>query len=161
MPATKRFWEDVKEGDPLPEVRVDKLPRTDFVKSAGASGDFNPIHHDQTFAEASGNQTVFAMGMVSAGILSRAVTGFVGRPNVRGFRVRFLTRAWPGDDVICRGTVTRKDEEAGESGIARAPWARKNEEAGEKRISGELAAVNQKGETLISGAFVAALPSRA
>ena len=43
MPAAKRFWEDVKEGDPLPEVRVDKLTRTDFVRYAGASGDFNPI----------------------------------------------------------------------------------------------------------------------
>ncbi len=54
MPAATRYWEDVKEGDALPEVRVDKLTRTDFVKYAGASGDFNPIHHDQTFAEASG-----------------------------------------------------------------------------------------------------------
>ncbi len=127
MPGVTRFWEDVKEGDALPEVRVEKLTRTDFVRYAGASGDFNPIHHDQTFAEASGNPTVFAMGMLSAGILSRAVTGFVG----------------PGDDVICGGTVTRKYEEAGE-----------------KRISGDLAAVNQKGEVLIAGGFVAALPSR-
>jgi len=107
MPATKRFWEDVKEGDTLPEVRVDKLTRTDFVKYAGASGDFNPIHHDQIFAEASGNPTVFAMGMLNAGILSRVVTGFAGRPNVRRYKVRFSTRAWPGDDVICRGKVTR------------------------------------------------------
>ena len=143
MPGVTRCWEDVKEGDALPEVRAEKLTRTDFVRYAGASGDFNPIHHDQTFAEAAGNPTVFAMGMLSAGILSRAVTGFVGRPNVRGFKVRFLTRAWPGDDVICRGTVTRKYEEAGE-----------------KRISGDLAAVNQKGEVLIAGGFVAALPSR-
>jgi len=143
MPGITRFWEDVREGDALPEVRAEKLTRTDFVRYAGASGDFNPIHHDQTFAEASGNPTVFAMGMLSAGILSRAVTGFVGRPNVRGFKVRFLTRAWPGDDVICGGTVTRKYEEAGE-----------------KRISGDLAAVNQKGEVLIAGGFVAALPSR-
>ena len=103
MPATKRFWEDVKEGDTLPEVRVDKLTRTDFVKYAGASGDFNPIHHDQTFAEASGNPTVFAMGMLNAGILSRVVTGFAGRPNVRRYKVRVSTRAWPGDDVVCRG----------------------------------------------------------
>ena len=143
MAAAKRYWEDAKEGDALPEVRVEKLTRTDFVRYAGASGDFNPIHHDQTFAAASGNPTVFAMGMLNAGILSSVVTAFAGRPNVRRYKVRFATRAWPGDDVICRGTVTRKYEEAGE-----------------KRISGELAAVNQKGEVLIAGGFVAALPSR-
>ena len=143
MPATKRFWEDVKEGDTLPEVHVDKLTRTDFVKYAGASGDFNPIHHDQIFAEASGNPTVFAMGMLNAGILSRVVTGFAGRPNVRRYKVRFSARAWPGDDVVCRGKVTRKLEHGGE-----------------KLVEGELEAINQKGETLISGTFVAALPSR-
>ena len=45
--------------------------------------------------------------------------------------------------MICTGHVTRKFEEAGE-----------------KRVEGEIAAVNQKGETLISGMFVAALPLR-
>jgi acyl dehydratase len=144
MPPTKRYWDDVKEGQALPEVRVEKLTRTDFVKYAGASGDFNPIHHDQVFAEASGNPTVFAMGMLNASILSRVITGFAGRPGVRSYKVRFATRAWPGDDVICRGTVTRKFEKDGE-----------------KLVEGDLVAVNQKGETLISGSFVAALPARA
>jgi len=141
--AAPRCWEDVKEGDALPEMRVEKLSRTDFVKYAGASGDFNPIHHDQTFAEASGNPTVFAMGMLNAGILSRMVTAFAGRPNVRRYKVRFATRVWPGDDVICRGRVTRKVVQGSE-----------------RLVEGELEAVNQKGETLISGSFVAALPSR-
>jgi acyl dehydratase len=143
MVTVRRYWEDVTEGDTLPEVRVEKLTRTDFVKYAGASGDFNPIHHDQTFAEASGNPTVFAMGMLNAGILSRVITAFAGRPNVRRYTVRFATRAWPGDDVVCRGRVTKKFEEGGE-----------------KRVEGELEAVNQRGETLITGSFVAALPSR-
>jgi acyl dehydratase len=143
MPPTPRYWDDVKEGEALPEVRVEGLTRTDFVRYAGASGDFNPIHHDQIFAESSGNPTVFAMGMLNAGILSRVVTGFAGRPNVRRFKVRFATRAWPGDHVLCSGRVTRKLEEDGE-----------------KRVEGEVVAVNQKGETLITGSFVAALPSR-
>ena len=143
MAATTRYWEDVKEGDALPEMKVEGLTRTDFVKYAGASGDFNPIHHDQTFAEASGNPTVFAMGMLNAGILSRVVTAFAGRPNVRRYKVRFATRAWPGDDVICRGRVTRKLVQGSE-----------------KLVEGELEAVNQKGETLISASFAASLPSR-
>jgi peroxisomal enoyl-CoA hydratase 2 len=143
MATVTRYWEDVKEGDALPEVKVEKLTRTDFVRYAGASGDFNPIHHDQTFAEGAGNPTVFAMGMLNAGILSRVVTAFAGRPNVRRYKVRFATRAWPGDDVICRGRVTRKVTQNAE-----------------KLVEGEIEAVNQKGETLISGSFVAALPSR-
>jgi acyl dehydratase len=83
------------------------------------------------------------MGMLNAGILSRVITSFAGRPNVRRYKVRFATRAWPGDDIVCRGRVTRKLEQGGE-----------------KLVEGELEAVNQKGEPLISGHFVAALPSR-
>jgi hypothetical protein len=37
---------------------------------------------------------------------------------------------------------------------------RKLEAGAEKIVEGELEAVNQKGETLISGSFAAALPSR-
>jgi acyl dehydratase len=62
---------------------------------------------------------------------------------VRRYKVRFATRVWPGDDIICRGRVTRKLELGAE-----------------KLVEGELEAVNQKGETLIRGSFVAALPSR-
>src|SRR6266508_5138473 len=139
MAAAKRYWEDVKEGDALPEIRVEKLTRTDFVKYAGASGDFNPIHHDQTFAEASGNPTVFAMGMLNAGILSRLAADYAGLENLRKYRVRFATRLWPGDSVTCRGKVTKKTVENGE-----------------KIIEGEVTALNQKGEVAIQGSFRAA-----
>jgi acyl dehydratase len=144
MARKKLYFEDVKEGDELPSFTVEKLTRTDFVKYAGSSGDFNPIHHDQTFAEASGNPTVFAMGMLNAGILSRLVADYAGLENLRKYRVRFATRVWPGDSVTCRGKVTKKAVENGE-----------------KIIEGEIQALNQKGEVTIQGNFRAALPSRA
>jgi acyl dehydratase len=143
MARKKLYFEDVKEGDELPSFTVANLTRTDFVKYAGSSGDFNPIHHDQTFAEASGNPTVFAMGMMNAGVLSRLVSDYAGIENVRKYRVRFATRVWPGDSVTCKGKVTKKAVENGE-----------------KIIEGEIAALNQKGEVAIQGSFRAALPSR-
>jgi acyl dehydratase len=143
MARKKLYFEDVKEGDELPSFTVANLTRTDFVKYAGSSGDFNPIHHDQTFAEASGNPTVFAMGMMNAGILSRLVSEYAGIENVRKYRVRFATRVWPGDAVTCKGKVIKKAVENGE-----------------KIIEGEIAALNQKGEVTIQGSFRAALPSR-
>ncbi len=143
MTRKKLYFEDVQEGDELPPFTVENLTRTDFVKYAGSSGDFNPIHHDQTFAEASGNPTVFAMGMMNAGILSRLVADYAGLENLRKYRVRFATRVWPGDSVTCKGKVTKKAVENGE-----------------KIIEGEIAALNQKGEVAIQGSFRAALPSR-
>ena len=143
MARKKLYFEDVKEGDELPSFTVENLTRTDFVKYAGSSGDFNPIHHDQTFAEISGNPTVFAMGMMNAGVLSRLVSDYAGLENLRKYRVRFATRVWPGDSVTCKGKVTKKAVENGE-----------------KIIEGEIAALNQKGEVTIQGSFRAALPSR-
>ena len=143
MARKKLYFEDVKEGDELPSFTVENLTRTDFVKYAGSSGDFNPIHHDQTFAEVSGNPTVFAMGMMNAGILSRLVSDYAGLENLRKYKVRFATRVWPGDSVTCKGKVTKKAVENGE-----------------KIIEGDIMALNQKGEVAIQGSFRAALPSR-
>jgi len=133
-------YADVREGDEVPKFEVKNLTRTDIVKYAGASGDFNPIHHDETFAKGAGYPTVFAHGMLNAGFVSKCLTDYVGRQNLRKFSVSFRNQVWPGDTITCGGKVTRKFEERGE-----------------KRIEGELFAVNQKGEVAISGSFVAAL----
>ena len=140
----KLYFEDVKEGDELPPFVVENLTRTDLVRYAGASGDFNPIHHDQTFAEKAGNPTVFAHGMLNAGFVSKCITDYVGRENLRTFKVRFATRVWPGDTITGKGTVTKKYEDAGK-----------------RCIEGAVVALNQKGETAIQGSFTAELPSRA
>ncbi len=138
-----RHLEDVKEGDPLPAVVVEKLTRTDLVRYAGASGDFNPIHHDEEFARSAGNPTVFGHGMLTAGFVARCVTDFVGVENLRRFKVRFATRVWPGDTITCQGKVTRRYDDGGEP-----------------RIDGDVVATNQKGETAVAASFTAALPRR-
>jgi acyl dehydratase len=72
--AAKRLhFEDVKVGDEVPPFEVKPITRIDIVKYAGASGDFNPIHHDELFAIRSGNDRVFAMGMMSAEFLKRSL----------------------------------------------------------------------------------------
>ena len=143
MASKKLYYEDVNVGDEVPPFVVENLTRTDFVRYAGSSGDFNPIHHAQTFAEVSAYPTVFAMGMFNAGLLSKCVTDYVGRENLRKYMVRFATQVWPGDTVTCTGKVTKKGTENGD-----------------KVIEGELQMTNQKGQVAIQGSFKAALPSR-
>jgi acyl dehydratase len=143
MGRAKMYFEDVREGGELPAFTVTNLTRGDFVKYAGASGDFTPLHYDQTFVEAAGIPTVFAMGMLNAGILSRLAADYVGLENLRKYKVRFATRVWPGDSVTCKGKVTKKAVENGEN-----------------IVEGDLTLLNQKGEVAIQGSFRAALPSR-
>jgi len=130
------------EGAAIPPFVVEDLTRTDLVRYAGASGDFNPIHHDENFARAAGNPTVFGHGMLTAGLLARCITDFVGAGNLRRYKVRFATRVWPGDTITCAGRVTRRYDEAGEA-----------------RIDGEVTATTQRGETAVSGTFSAAIPA--
>jgi acyl dehydratase len=134
--ASKLKFDTVKVGDPIPTVTIDNVSRPDFVRYAGASGDFVPLHYDQTFVEAAGIPTVFAQGMWTAGCLSRCLTDFAGAGQVRHFKVRFARQVWPGDTLTCRGKVTARSEANGE-----------------KLVEGELEVVNQKGEATVKGVF--------
>ena len=98
------------------EVRVGPITRTDIVRFAGASGDFNPLHHDEAYARAAGFETVFAMGQMQAGMLSRLVTDWLGLGAVRSYRVRFRAKVWPGDVLVLRatGAALGRDEATGE-----------------------------------------------
>jgi acyl dehydratase len=82
------------------------ITRTDIVRYAGASGDFNPIHHDEGFATSAGFPTVFSIGMFQAALLATYATDWLGAETIRRFTVRFSEQVWPGDELTCSGTVT-------------------------------------------------------
>ena len=107
-------WDDLTEGTKAPRREVGPLTRTDFVRYQGASGDFNPIHHDEAFAQSAGFPTVFSVGMLQAGILGCYCTDWLGAENIRAFAVQFRERVWPGDHLVCEATVARRFEEGGE-----------------------------------------------
>lgn len=92
------------------ERRVGPVTRTDIVRFAGASGDFNPLHHDEGYARAAGFPTVFAMGQLQAGLLSRLAADWLGLENVRSYRVRFRAKVWPGDVLVLRGREVARDD---------------------------------------------------
>ena len=75
--SAKLKYDSIKVGDQIAAFVVEGVTRPDFVRYAGASGDFVPLHYDQTFVEAAGIPTVFAQGMFTAGLLSKALTDYV------------------------------------------------------------------------------------
>lgn len=93
---------------------IGPLTRTDFVRYQGASGDMNPLHHDETFARAAGYDAPLAVGMFNAGLLATYATDWLGAEAVRGFRIRFREQVWPGDTLTCTGSVLREFEADGE-----------------------------------------------
>jgi acyl dehydratase len=107
-------WDDLQEGTELPAREFGPLTRTDIVRYVGASGDWNPIHHDEEYARAAGFPTVFSPGMLQAGMVATFATDQFGAANVRRYAVQFREQLWPGDVLLCTATVTRRYEEDGE-----------------------------------------------
>lgn len=83
------------------------VTKTDIVRYQGASGDLNPIHHDDDHARAAGYPGAFSVGMLHAGILGSHVASSFGPENVREFGVRFREQMWPGDVLTYGGRVAR------------------------------------------------------
>ena len=111
---TATGWEALVEGTTNDSGELPPLTQHDFVRYAGASGDFNPIHFDDEFARAAGFPSVFSQGMLQAGILASFVTDWLGAENVRSYRVQFREQVWPGDRLVCRATVVDREERDGE-----------------------------------------------
>jgi acyl dehydratase len=89
---------------------TEPVTRTQIVRFAGASGDFNPMHHDEPFARAAGQPGVFAMGQLQAAMLASMVAEWLGADNVVGYGVRYRDKVWPGDRLILMGEVVEETE---------------------------------------------------
>ena len=107
MGEHKLTYDDVKVGDTAPPIEHE-LTRTDLVMYAGASGDFNPMHHDEIAAQAAGLPSVFGHGMFSAGLLATAITNYVGIGNLASYRMRFTKQTWPGEVLSTNVSVIEK-----------------------------------------------------
>ena len=132
-PALKLQYDDISEGDEAPVVSHE-LGRTDLVKYAGVSGDYNPMHTDEVAAKAAGLPSVFGHGMFSMGLLGRAVSDWAGPGNLKNYTVRFTKQTWPGETLSTKIVVSGK-EETDEGRV----------------IAAEVSLLNQDGEVKLTG----------
>ena len=116
------------------------LTRTMFVRYAGASGDFNPMHHDDTIATQVGNPSVFGHGMLTMGLAGRVLKDWFGPVGIRRFQVRFAKQVWPGDVLTAKAVVTAVREEQGQT-LA--------------DVDLDLSVTNQNGDRAITGSATA------
>lgn len=126
-------------GDTGPTTVIEGLTPQDFVRYAGASGDFNPIHYDGRYAEALGNPDVFGQGMLTAGYAGQFLADWFGLVNLHRFRARFTARVWPGDTLTIDGEVT---------GV------------GDETIDADVFVTRQTGDRVLSGDVTAATRDR-
>lgn len=82
-------FENLEKGQEIGSLAVN-LSRASLVRYAGASGDFNPIHWNERFAQSVGLSGVIAHGMLTMGTAVQLVSDWVGDPGaIVDYQTRF------------------------------------------------------------------------
>jgi 3-hydroxybutyryl-CoA dehydratase len=101
------FFEDLREGmtDTYSRVMTD----ADLRAFADATGDDNPVHFDQAYAESTRFKGRICHGMLIASLISTVLgTRLPGPGTVYVSQsIRFKGPVRPGDEVVARVTVTK------------------------------------------------------
>ena len=106
-------FETCAVGDRLPPLER-RIDLTTLVRYAGASGDYNPIHHDEAYARAAGLDGVIGHGMLAMGLASEAVTDWAGDSGaVSEMSVRFASQYRVGDVLTVAGEVVERASDDG------------------------------------------------
>lgn len=100
----------MKQGDTI-ELKVTPDPFV-TVRYAGASGDFNPIHIDEAFAQQVGLPGRILHGLWTMAQVARSLTDAAGGPErLKRLSVQFRGMGQLGEEITVSGTV--KDADGG------------------------------------------------
>ncbi len=107
--AAKVRFQDVQVGDELPAVS--KVVKREDVKAyADASGDQNPLHQDDAFAQSVGFPGIIAHGMFSMAHVTKAVTDWLGDPGaLKRMHVQFRAVVFMDETLVARGRIESLD----------------------------------------------------
>jgi len=105
----KRRFEDIKEGDTSAFRKT--VGEADIFAFCGITGDFNPIHVDETFAGQTRWGGRIAHGLLVASMVTRTLSDLVGEGAVHvSQEVSFQAPVKMGDSITVVSEVTEKIE---------------------------------------------------
>jgi hypothetical protein len=148
------YFEDVDVGTEV--TPISKIATTQkLVMWAGASGDLNPLHYQDSFGQARGTGGVIVHGRLKAHWLVHLVENWIGEEGtIKKFSCQYRGMDRPrkmntemayeeGETWWCKGTVTKKYAQDSEHIVECDIWVE-----------------NGKGEKTTPGKATVALPSR-
>ena len=109
------YWEDVEEGQAIPDASRD-IDATLIVSGAiWASHDFMPVHHDPKFAQEKGAPDIFMNILTTNGLVGAYLGNWAGpEAEIKKLQIDLSVPNFPGDCMTLFGKVTRKYEEGGD-----------------------------------------------
>jgi acyl dehydratase len=125
--ADQVYFEDVKEGQELPEIRKDPTTQQ-LVMYAGASGDYYQIHYDLNFAKNNNLPDVILHGALKNAFLGQIVTNFIGEGGtLKKLNAQYRGMDVPGTPAYVKGVVKKKSVENGENIVECDIWLENSE----------------------------------
>jgi len=104
-------FEDVKVGDEIPE-HSKVVKREDVKAYADASGDQNPLHQDDSFAQMVGFPGIIAHGMFTMAHLTSALTRWLGDPAaLKAVNAQMRAVVFMDETIEAGGTIAGLDPE--------------------------------------------------
>ena len=101
-------WEDVEEGQALPEIRYE-LSLLRLVAMVRASGHYDYVHFDRDYARSAGARDAFIATHHVAGLFSRLATDWSGpQADLRSLTWSMSSQSCAGDMLTITGRVGRK-----------------------------------------------------
>ena len=98
---------DWTPGRSVEATLVENLTRGHIIQYAGVAGDFSPQHTDEIYnTQVAGYPAIFAPGMLTMGMLGRALTDWVGDGVLQTFGFQFRRQVWPGDSLFASLEIT-------------------------------------------------------
>lgn len=109
MATEQLHYEDVKEGDTIPELVV-TVDETQMFFFSAATYNGHRIHYDKAWArDVEGYDDVLVHGPLQAALLARALTDWIGgRGRLLDYSVQNRAVALPGQELRFGGHVTAK-----------------------------------------------------
>jgi len=93
-------------GAALEPITRGPISRSQIARFAAATGDFNPIHTDEAFAQKIGFPSIIAHGPLTLAFLTQVLGRNFGPDKVRAVSAQFRAPILPGDTLRVEGTVT-------------------------------------------------------
>ena len=138
-----KFWEDVNEGDRLPELEFGPMTVKSFFIMYAGTRDPNPQHHNTRWNRENGSRDMFATTPWHQALFARFVTDWTGpESDFRATNLRMNVQVCPGDKLLLSGQVVKKYQEGDDY-----------------RVDVEMASASELG-THSFGSATMAMPSR-
>src|SRR5688572_27309756 len=125
--ADQVYWDDLNEGDEVPTL-VKKVSTQQLVMWAAASGDFYQIHYDERFAKNNQLEDIIVHGALKCAFLGQYLHDWAGEQGkIRNYSVSYRGMDYPNQEILLKGTVTKKYEDGGDHIVELDIWTETGE----------------------------------